>query len=386
MTTQRLFPATSGPGSPSAATGGWLLGVMFSVTGGMRWLNGYYHWVPAGGDLTPRKCSLWTRYSTSTQALIPNSTVTSGALTAGQWNFIPLPAPIQLGPGVLYIAAVGWTVTNGIPVTSNQFGSGGPFAAGITQGFLTAWSALSGSNLFPAAATNYGLGQGLFSNVLGADPAVAMPNNGSGDDNLWVDIQVSDTAPGGFAGSYRFHPNMSDLGNFSLDTANGFTLGKQISVSQRCTVNNGWFYSPATVTKLPDAIGVYRISDQALIGVNSSPSWSGAAGSGWVSSPMPGVTLQPGVPYKYVVFEGSNVIWNAAVANYYSTGFAANGLTAGPLSTPNNAGAVAPGQESYHQAGTISYPDTNAGPFAYGLDIEVTPAASGSGLMMASFP
>lgn len=379
MTTYRLFPGTTGPASPTATTGGWLLGVIFSVTGGMRWLNGYWHWVPAGGDTTARKCALWNRYSTSAQNLVPGSVVTSGTMTAGQWNFVPLASPVQLAPGALYVAAVGWTAVNGIPLTSSQFGAAQPLAAGIVNGPLTGWSAPGGSNAFPAGTLNYNLGQGLFSNVLGADPSVAMPNNGSNNDNLWVDVQVDDTAPAGYSGSYRFYPDMADLGNYSLDTANGFTLGKQFSVSQACTVTNGWFYSPATVSVLPAAIGVYRVSDQALIGVNNSPSWSGAAGSGWISSPVPGVTLAAGVNYKYAVFQGSNVIWNAAVANYYSTGFGAAGLIAGPLSAPNNAGAVSPGQESYHQAGVISYPDTNAGPFAYGLDIEVTPAAPGGG-------
>lgn len=383
MTTQRLFPAANGPGAPSAATGGWLLGVLFSVTSGMRWLNGYWHWVPPGGDTTAAKFALWNRYSTTQQALVPGSVVTSGTLTTG-WNFTPLTASIQLAPGALYEACKGWTAVNGIPVTAGQFGSGDPLAAGIVNGFLTGWSAPSGSGAFPAATANYNLGQMLFSNSSGADPAVAMPINGSGDDNLWMDVQVSDTAPAGFSGSYRFRPNMADLGNFSLDTANGFTLGLTFSSSVPCTVSNGWFYTPTGVSVLPSKIGIYRVSDQALIGVNNSPSWSGAAASGWVSSPMPGVTLQAATGYRYVVFEGSNVIWNAAVANYWSTGFGASGLVSGPLAAPDNAAAAAPGQESYHQAGVITYPDTSAGPFDYGLDIEVTPVASGSGLLMAA--
>src|SRR6185437_16592867 len=113
----------------------------------------------------------------------------------------------------------------GIPVTGGQFGTGNPYADGITNGILTGWSALSGSNKFPAAATNYNLGQNLFSNVLGADPTAAMANNGSGDDLLWTDIIVSDTAPATYTGSYRLYPNKGDLGNFSLGTANNFTLG-----------------------------------------------------------------------------------------------------------------------------------------------------------------
>lgn len=391
MTTYRLFAATNGP-ALAGASGGWLLGVIFSVTGGMRWLDGYYHWVPAGGDTTARKFALWTQYSTTQQSLVPGSTVTSGTMTAtpsggesgGHWNFVPLSSPVQLAPGALYVAAAGWTASAGIPVTSGQFTSGGAYAAGIVNGPLTAWSAPAGSNTFPAATVNYNLGQMLFSNSGGADPSAAMPNNGSGSDNLGMDVLIDDTAPPGYAGSYRFHPNQVDLGNFTMDTANMFTLGRQFSLSSACAVNKAWFYSPSGVTQLPTAVGVYRVSDQALVAVSNSPSWSGAAGSGWISAPLSG-SLAPGVNYKVVVGQfNANVIWNAAVANYWSTGFGANGLTAGPLSAPNNASAVSPGQESYNLGTVLTYPNTNAGPFAYGLDIEVTPAASGSGLLMAS--
>lgn len=399
MTTYELLDGAAGrpgagssgtqpPASPASYSGPFLAGMLISVTGQMAWLNGYHWWVcPSGQSTAPQKFALWNITGTSTQSVVPGSVVTSGTLTAGAMNFVPLPAPVQLAPGTLYNPSTGWSTvgTTGFPVSNNQFGAAQPYASGIVNGPLTAWSDLGASKTFPAASANYGKDQGLFS-VAGTDPSVSMPAGGSNSAIFWMDVQVSDTAPAGYAGSYRFYPNMGDLGNYSLDTANGFTLGKQFSVSSQCTVDNGWFYSPATVTKLPDAIGVYRVSDQVLIGVNNAPSWSGAAGSGWISAAMPGVTLQPGVNYKYVVFQGSNVIWNAAVPNYYSTGFGANGLTAGPLSCPNNAGAVSPGQESYHQAGTIAYPDTSAGPFAYGLDIEVTIAASGSGAMMAAFP
>lgn len=379
MTTYRLFPATNGPAAVAAASGGWLLGVMFSVSGGMNWLNGYYHWVPNNGDTTARKFALWNRYSTSQQALVPNSTVTSGTMTLGAWNFVALPTPIQLSPGGLYVAATGWNVTTGIPVTSGQFGAAEPFAAGIVTGPLTAWSALTGSNLFPAASGNYGLGQMLFSNVLGSDPAVNMPNNGSGDDNLWVDIQISDTAPVTYAGSYRFFPNLTDLGNFSLDTANNFTLGMEFSISRPCTLNNYWFYSPATVTQLPTECAVFRVSDQTVVTTNASPAWSGVAGSGWVSAPAGGVVTLAADTYRIGILNAAGVpqIWNAAVAGYWSTGFGANGLTSGPLTAPNNATAHIPGQDSYHPSAVLTYPDTNVGPFSYGLDIELTPAVSG---------
>ena len=64
-------------------------------------------------------------------ALIPAATVTSAALTAGQWNYIPLAAPLPLAIGACYNACTGFT--GSFPVTNNQFGSGEPYAAGIAE-------------------------------------------------------------------------------------------------------------------------------------------------------------------------------------------------------------------------------------------------------------
>ena len=365
---------TQPPANVTATSGNWLLGTQFSVTGQMAWLNGYYFWVASNGDTGPQKFALWNYYGDTGGAgvLVAGSTVTSGTLTASQFNFVPLATPIQLAPGAQYIAATGWVATNGIPVTSAQFDNGDPYASGVTNGILTGWSNATGSNAFPGVNTF--AGQCVFSNVLGSDPGAALPNNGSGADNLWVDIQVSDTAPGGYAGSYRAYPNTLGFGNSSLDTANNFTLGMEFILSQACTVNTVWFYSPSTVTQLPTEIGVYQVSGTSLVLSNAAPSWSGAAGSGWISASLTG-SLSASTKYKVVVLNGagSPAIWNAAIANYWSTGFGANGLTAGPITVYNNATADAPGQESYNLGATITYPNTNAGPYSYGLDIEVTP-------------
>ena len=73
--------------------------------------------------------------------MLPGSVVTSGTLTAGQWNYIPLPTPLQLSIGnvsgngaAVYQAATGFT--GSFPDTNNQFATGDPFASGITNGPL----------------------------------------------------------------------------------------------------------------------------------------------------------------------------------------------------------------------------------------------------------
>lgn len=389
MTTYSLMDGVSGrpgngPALVTSASGGWLIGTQFSVTGQMMWLDSYRLWVPTNGDVTARKFALWNTTGSSTETLVPGSVVTSGVLTLGAWNVVNLARPIQLAPGTQYVAACGWTVVTGISVTSNQFDSGQPFAAGIVNGPLTGWSAGTGSNPYPVTGVGVGIGgQQVFSNALGADPSVAMPNNGSGSDNLWIDVVVDDTAPGGYSGSYRLWPNRYELGNWNLDTANNFTLGQAFSLSSACTINNVWFYSPASVTQLPTEVAVMDTSG-TVIASNSSPSWvllgggAAAAGQGWMSASLSG-SLSPSTTYWACVLNGagSPAIWNAAAASYWTTGFGGGGLVAGPITAPNNAGAPSPGQNSYHQAATLHLPDTNAGPFHYGVDIEVTPASGG---------
>lgn len=397
MTTYRLMDGLSGrpgngPSSVTSYSGPFLAGVSFSVAGKVMWLDGYFWWVcPTGQSTAAQKFALWNRYGTgSSQSVVPGSVVTSGPLTAGQWNFIALATPIQLAPGTLYVASTGWTTSTGgatgFPDLQNQFGSGQPYASGIVNGPLTAWSDLGASNEFPASSLNYGLDQGLFS-VAGTDPSASMPNGGSNSANFWMDLQVDTDAPPGFNGSYRLRPNKVDLGNFTLDTANNFTLGLEISLSQASTLDAIWFYSPATVTQLPTECAIYDVTSQAIVtGThNASPSWTlpgggaAAAGDGWMYTLMPGsVQLAASTNYKVAVFNGaaSPAIWNAAVASEWSTGVGANGLTSGPISAPNDSSATSPGQASYHQGSTIAFPDTHAGPFDYGLDVEVTPATS----------
>lgn len=384
MTTYRLMDGVSGrpgvgssgtqpPSSPTAYGGNFLAGTTFSVLGQMMWLQGFYFWCPTGGDTGAQKFCLWNRYSTSAQVLVPNTTVTSGTLTAGAWNYAALSTPVQIAPGELYVAATGWTSVHGFPDTHFQFGTGDPYAAGITNGPLTAWSDTSGTNLFVGTSSNYGLTQGLFG-TSSNDPTAVMPAAGSNSANFWVDVLVSDTAPSGYAGSYRLWPNMNDANNYSNDTANNFTLGMEFSLSQACTINNVWFYSPSGVTQLPTEIGVYQVSGTTLVASNSSPSWSGVAGSGWISAALTG-SLSASTNYKAVVLNGagSPAIWNGASAGFWSTGYGGGGLTAGPITAPDTSAATSPGQDTYNGGATIAYPNSNVGPYNYWVDIELTP-------------
>lgn len=390
MATYRLMDGLSGrpgngPGAPSAYAGNIQAGTAFQVTAWNTWLQGFYHWVPAGGDTVARKFTLWQVTNLQTGTLIPAATVTSGTLTAGQWNFVPLATPVPLSASIPYMASTAWVAVNGFPETISQFGSTQPYAAGITSGPLNAYSDTTGSDVVPNSWSS----QGAFGTAT-SDPATLMPNQGDRSANFWMDVQVSDTAPA--VTSYRLWPSLPVPNNMQADSALNFTLATEFKLSKSCALNKIWFYSPSGATQLPTACGIWNVAGQALVpGTNnSSPSWSGAAGSGWISCPYAGVTLPAG-DYKTSVFNGagSPTVWANNTVHYWDTGGGAGGITAGPLSAPNEAGAAAPGQGTFHQGVTFAWPDTYTGGATpaqnYWVDVEVTPVASG-GLLMASFP
>jgi hypothetical protein len=167
------------------------------------------------------------------------------------------------------------------------------------------------------------------------------------------------------------------------DTADNFTLATEITLSQSCALDTIWFYSPSGATTLPTDTGVFSQQSQALIpGThNSSPSWSGAAGSGWISVSYGGSPVLPAGSYRVAVCNGTGSpgIWNNATIGYFISGQGANGVTTGPLSAPNESAADPPGQGSYNLGATLAWPgtyDNTGGGDTYWVDIEVTPAAA----------
>jgi len=398
MTDYRLFSGISGPSTAIAYSGPFIAGVAFTVTSGGVWFGGYWWWVCNSGQSTaPQTFALWQPYTNATGTLIQGATVTSAALTAGQWNYVPLPNPIPLAINVGYVAATGFT--GGFPDTNSQFGSGDPYSAGIVSGPLTAYSDQGASRPAP-----FSVDQGPFS-VAGTDPTAVMPAYGSDSSNFWMDVQVSDTAPAG--SSYRLWPNYPTPPNtVSIDTGQQ-TSGTEFKLSQACTLNNIWFYSPPGVSVLPSRCAIWNVATQAVVAGtdNTAPAWSGAAGSGWVSCAYSGVTLPAG-DYKASMYYGGGQQFYTEFVDYFSTGGGGNGITAGPLSSPNVAGAasaianstgaVITGNSTY-QDGPFSYPDTfdvkDNGELRW-IDVEVTPGGTApppptqvnSGAFLTFFP
>jgi hypothetical protein len=367
----RLFPS-SHPSTLASYGGSICVGVAFEVTSGGTWLEGYWWWVfPSGQSTSAQKFALWSAFAsggpnTPIYALVPGSVVTSGTLTPGQWNFVSLPTPIALSPNVPYVAQTGFT--GGFPDDVNQFGSGDPYSAGITSGPLFAYSDASGSAPAPS-----GIPQGNFT-ASGSDPTTNSPGGGYESSNFGMDVQVTTTVPTG--GTFRLWPSYPEVTHLSTDTGIN-TNGTEFSLSQPCNLVNIWHYSGSGATVLPSKCGIWSVASQTVVSgtENDSPSWSGAAGSGWVSCSYSGVTLPAG-EYKVTVYSNADALWYYEQADYWSSGPGANGITAGPLSAPNTTNATSPGQSSYH-TGSWAFPDTfdtgDDGETRW-VDVEVTPA------------
>lgn len=364
--TYRLFPSTNGPSSAVAYGGAFLAGVLFQVTTGGTWLDGFWWWVcPSGQPTSPQKFALWALYNVGDGALVPAATVTSGPLTAGQWNYVPLATPVPLAPGACYNVCTGFS--GGFPNTNNQFGAGDPYSAGIVTGPLSAFSDQSGT--LPAPLM---MPQSVFG-VAGTDPTVNMPSVGYQSANFWMDLQVGTSPPAGT--SYRLWPSYPTLpGVASIDTV-GYTLANEFQLSQSCTLNKIWFYSGPGATALPTRCAIWNVGSQTEVAGtdNSSPSWSGSAGSGWVACAYSGVTLSPG-DYKVAAFSPGGSPWFQVTPGYWNDGGpGTNGIRSGPLNAPGTSNATSPGQGTYNP-GSWAYPLTGGTGENFWVDAEVTPS------------
>jgi hypothetical protein len=367
--TYRLFPSTNGPSSPVSYSGEYMPGVVFQVTQGGMWLDGYWWWVcPSGQSTSQQKFGLWQVYNVDTGALVPSAAVTSATLSPGQWNYIPLAKPVPLSIGACYNACTG--LNSSFPVTENQFGSGQPYGSGIVNGPLTAFSDQSGS--LPAP---FDMPQAVFT-VAATDPTALMPANGNQSDNLWMDIQVDTKPPGGT--SYRVWPNFPVVPGWASGSEYGYTLATEFRLSQSCVLDNIWFLSATNATALPTRCAIWDVNTQSLVSGtdNTSPNWSGPAGSSWVSCSYSGVTLPAG-DYKTAVFYGGTDNWFLYTTGYWGGGGpAANGISTGPLTAPGLSAATSAGQSTYNE-GSWAYPNTYGGGGNgenYWVDVEVTPA------------
>ena len=438
MTSYRLMDGASGrPGTgsstmtpPSAVTsysGNFQAGCAFVVTDPGMWFEGFWWFCPTGGDTGAQKFCLYavtgSQVNASAPTLIPAATVTSGTLTENAWNYIALSTPIPLslghlglsygGGGGLYVATTAWTSVNGFPDTNNAFGSGDPYADGIANGPLETFGYYGGTTRQAPAYASGGPTSGQVFGVAVNDPATGCPVGTDGSyDNFWIDIQVTDTAPGGYSDSYRLYPNRYDTNDATTnDAAVAYTVATEITLSQSVTAQKIWYYSPAGTAQLATRASVWEItgvsSGTEVIAI-TSPAWkapdgsSMTAGDGWCYCDTGNTVLSAG-NYKVSIFNSAATPdgWSAKDASsvYWDTGEGANGAGFGPITAPKlssastaniyngsnpgstppySSGSTEPGQSTFAQSGVNDYPSLYVDTLAqnYWLDLEVSTSIS----------
>jgi hypothetical protein len=451
MATFRLFGDLQGPkAAVPTGSAGLVTSLLFEVTTGGTWLDGYWLWVcPEGQPTAPQTFTVYILYQgagyVNTGEIIPGTTVTSGELVPGQWNFIPLPQAVPLSIATAYQLQTG--AIGGVPVTENNWGAGDPWASGLTSGPLFAPSSGPTSTEQGAVAA-------------GSNPTTVVPAYSSAFPNWWLDVQVTTEAPPG--SSFRLWPSMPLIvlppkatGDEQADTSEQ-TSATEFWLSTACTLNKIWFWSPTAnplagtpaAALLPGACAIFDVQTQAIVdgtlqgtaGQNPTtmPDWRKQDGSvaqpgdGWIycSYEDQNITLPAGtyksavycygggtvLDYAYYFFAEQRFyfgpVLNDATGVVTGTATAPNGITNGPLSTPSvanaalsesngalptiPAGTLVHGNSTYQDndssnTGTFLYPDTfdseDNGETRW-VDVEVTPVPqppSARGGAIASF-
>jgi len=155
-----------------------------------------------------------------------------------------------------------------------------------------------------------------------------------------------------------------------------YTLGTTFELSGSCPLTGIWFYShPSGALALPTSCAIFDVASQTVVSgtLNSSPSWSGAAGSGWVKCAYDGsVTLAASTWYVVVVFYGGASIWFTGTAGEFG-----GDITNGPVTAPDNADspAAAP-QAPYVSGASMAFPSTANSDWSFWVDVEVTPGGT----------
>jgi len=153
-----------------------------------------------------------------------------------------------------------------------------------------------------------------------------------------------------------------------------FNLAMEFEVSTELEVTGVWWLSAATAATLPTDTGIWTITGVGTgtqLLHHSAPSWSGAAGSGWVKDTYDGtVHVLPGTKYLVAVAGGGTGNW--FTEDNLAGAFWNSGITNGPLSAPSSA-AASSGQDPFFASGLWTFPpNAPANGFNFYVDVEVT--------------
>lgn len=391
MTDYRIFTGPGAPWPPASAPPPPAASAAFAnpivlatelLLSAYAWYKGPSYWradssAPAG----PQKFALLQVNAAITGpnppfVLVPG-TVTSGALTAGQWNDVLLGAPIQLAPGVPYMISTG--LVGNFNFVANFWTSGGG-SAGLVNGPLK----------FPGSGGDqFGNPQSSFNTGGGSDPTVTVPDIGNNGFDAGIDAIISDVVPVG-AGYRILAPGLLPGVIFGvvLTGNDAATISMEVDAARPVQVKNLWHYSAPGNTALPDSCAIYNTATHNPVFTVSPATWSGAAGAGWITcTNLPAGVILPAGNYLVAVHQGTaGSNWFNALSGFWTTHLGSTGvLVNGPISAPTRAASSNQGAFDNLTPGVISYP-TQFSDEGYWLDLEVIPAASTASALLASWP
>ena len=285
-----------GPSSPVSYSGPFVCGVVIGVTSGGCWLDGYWWWVCPGGQ---------SNGGAAVRALVPLR-LRRRLARRQQHGHIRRPdgRAVDLREATV-AAAVGLRghvcrrdrVQRQFPPPTTSSAAVIPTADGIVSGPLTASPTRPGNSRRLSTQLRPCLASQAPTRVPTCRSTVPVaPTSG------WTSCGYEPPA----GTSYRLWPSYPTIPGHIDSDMSGYTLGTEFQLSQSCTLDAIWYYSRARCGRAAHQVRDLecRLADEVSGTDNSSPSWSGAAGSGWVSCAYSGVTLPAG-DYKVSVFYGA---------------------------------------------------------------------------------
>lgn len=157
----------------------------------------------------------------------------------------------------------------------------------------------------------------------------------------------------------------------SATDASAYTMGVQFSVSATARLTGVWFFTQAA-SSFPAQIALFLVSDLSLVHFEAA-TWTGSAG-GWVRAGFatpPALALSTAYVAAVLTTPGAGGNGYTNTAHYWDTGPGAGGLTNGPLTAPNNAGATF-GQDAFHAGSSLAFPGNTFNATNYWVDPEIT--------------
>jgi hypothetical protein len=346
----------TGGGTLAADTASYTLGTEFSADRPVV-LTGIWFYSASSAVSLPSQCVI---FDLNTGAQVPGTLNTSpswsGAAGSG-WVKCAYNGTVEIGYRGYVVAVLGGG-SNWYSTTSPYWGTGGPGVSGAANEPLSARPntfALNGQSVKHAGAS------------------LTFPATSATGTNYWVDVEVSDLA--GLAPAYSLYVHALPPDPSGSDLTTAATFGTQFTVSRKCAATAIWQLNSGQGG--PSTVGIFKITGTGtgtLLASAATPSGAliGPGTFAWGRIAIPPAVLVPGTNYEVCAYQGSGAAWMPATTSYWTSGSGASGITNGPLSAPNNAGAVN-GQGGISSTNAFTFPNnSNSGTNAF-VDVEVVP-------------